>query len=100
MVITNLDIDEFNKRFVEQCYPCMIITKPNDPLVLTLNILIKGDMPLLVEHGGSKVELMRIDVSAFNVAFLLDVVDELIYVDESNKPHTITCTKDYLEVLI
>lgn len=54
MVITNLDIDEFNKRFVEQCYPCMIITKPNDPLVLTLNILIKGDMPLLVEHGGSK----------------------------------------------
>lgn len=99
-IVTNLDIDEFNKRFVATTHPCVIITKPNDPLVLTLNVLIKGDVPLIVDYNGSKVELMRMDCSAFNIAMLLDVIDDLVYIDADEHEHEIKTVRDYLEVFI
>lgn len=97
---TSLDVDTFNARFVEEEYPQFIIKNPNDPLVLILGILIKGDVPLLVEYNNSKMELMRIDISAYNIQMLLDVLDELVYVDEEKNSHTIRSVRDYLEVYI
>lgn len=99
-IVTSLDINDFNKRFVAETYPCIVITEPNDPLVLTLNVLIKGDIPLLVDYNGTKVELMRVDCSAFNINMLLEVLDSLIYIDNNQKVYPIKRVQDYLEVFV
>ncbi len=98
-IITSLDIDEFNKRFVSKDYPCIVIEKPSDPLVLTLNVLIKGDMPLIVSYNGQQIEIARIDISAYNILMLLEVLDELIFVDLNQQAHVIKTVPEYLEVI-
>lgn len=99
-LITNLNIDEFNKRFVDEVYPCIVIRKPSEPLVVAIRNLIKGTIPINIEFNGQMKKVAEMDCSAYNAMVLLETIDSFEYVDENKQAHTIRKVQDYLEVFI
>lgn len=99
MEVKELDIESFNKRYVDAEYPALLITNPTQPLVPILkSCLYDGNMPLIVEFNGTRKLMRRMSESAYNIFNLLNVCSGIYYLDKNGESHAITCIQDYLEV--
>lgn len=99
MEVKELDIETFNKHYVDAEYPALLITNPTQALVPVLkSCLYNGDLPVIVEFNGTRKLMRKMAESAYNVLSLLNVCSGIVYIDQNGESHTINRIEDYLEV--
>lgn len=99
MEVKELDVQQFNKQYVNVEYPALVITPQNNACTPIIQSgLYKGDLPLIIDLNGTRKLVRRMSESAYNVKVLLDVCGQVTYIDSSGNAHVIKSIEDYLEV--
>lgn len=81
---------------ISKTYPYVLVKGSGDPLMVTMDSIKPGDIPVLIEYRGTTYNIGTIEKSALEIAKLLSVYKLAIYVSEK-EIYDINTTKDLLE---
>lgn len=100
MMNGQIDIEEVTSRKTSETFPNIVIAHPNDTLPVVIRTLVKGDLQLICESRGQRKVIDRIDVSAYNIDYLLRTVGTLYYNVGPNTSIEIKDIETYLSCLV
>lgn len=95
-LVTQINENLVNDK-VDRTYPYVLVKGEGDPLMITVESLEKGDLPLLIDYQGVTYNIGSIRKSALVLAQLLTVFKFTIVLS-STQSYDINTKEDILEV--
>lgn len=95
----SIDVDAFTAKRVNARYPNIFIPSLNGTTPLVVELLEKGELPVIGEHNGQRRVICYISESAYNIDKLLRTHDVLKYMSDADSTYDVHSVREYLEVV-